>query len=91
MASDQEKEAAAQLGAVMYAAHKINDHHQIEGGVSKDVNLFAMIDPKGGSYRYARPDTGEVLIVQPGDRMYSASMLLAEEWFDGKEWKKAGI
>jgi hypothetical protein len=48
-----------------------------------------LIAPKGGSYRYTRPDTGEVIIVQPGDVMFSACCMLAEEYFNGKEWLKA--
>jgi hypothetical protein len=90
MSDDREKELAAQMGAVMYAAHKINDRNNVHGGVDNSVDLFAMIAPKGGSYKYVRPDTKEEVIVQPGSPMYSATMMLAEEYYNGEQWVKMG-
>jgi hypothetical protein len=86
MDEDKERKLNAELGAVLYATHKINDKQNVVGGVDQSVNVMAYAQPKAGSYKYTRPDTGEEIIVQPGDRMYSSAGMLATEFFDGEKW-----
>lgn len=80
-----DKSKIAELGAVAYAAHKLADNATQAGGVAQ-IDILAITAPKPGAYRYTRPDTGEVLVVNPGERMYSTASMLATEMFNGKEW-----
>ena len=87
---DPMEKCAAELGAVAYAIHKMNDHHVIQGGVDTSFKIMSIANPKGGSVRYTRPDTKEVIVVEPGDRMFATATMLAEEYFNGERWIKAG-
>lgn len=42
--------------------------------------------PRIGSLRYKRADTGEWVIVQPNEMLFSTATFLATEWFNGEEW-----
>lgn len=73
------------MSLVLYATHKLNDANTIQGGVAQ-IDIMAYANPKAGSYRYVRGDTGEQVIVQPGERMYSSASMVADEYFDGTKW-----
>lgn len=80
--TDKHKE----IGYVLNAAHKINDHNNIVGGVDTNVDLINLANTKAGSYKYTRPDTGEIVIVPPGDPMWSTASTMSTEYFDGESW-----
>ena len=88
MKDDEIEKFAVETGAMLYAIHKHQDAINIEAGVNTSVNLIAMCAPKGGSFKYIRPDTGEEVIVEPGQTMYSTASMLATHYYNGKEWKE---
>ncbi len=93
MADDRDElddKAVAQLGAVLYAVHQIRDRAQIKDGCDSSLDLVAMAAPKAGSVRYTRINTGEVVMAQPRDAMYSTACMLAEAWFNSEKWVKHG-
>lgn len=86
MNKDNNQKFLQELGAIQYAAHKLHDHNAVKDGVNTDVNLFGIISPKAGSFKYIRPDTGEEVVVPPGHPMYSSAGMLATHAYDGEKW-----
>lgn len=88
--ADEPTESDKSLGLVIYAVHQLNDHRVLKDGCDTGFDIMSLANPKAGSVKYTRMNTGETVIVQPGDQMYSTATMLAEEYFDGVIWKKTG-
>lgn len=87
---EEDERRAKEVGAVMYAAHQLTDRASIIDGVDKRANIIGMIAPKAGAVKYTRPNTGECVIVEPRDPMFSTAVMMAEEYWTGEKWIKAG-
>lgn len=84
--NDDEEKQIRSLSQVAYAAHKLNDANVIQGGVDTSFDIMNTVSPKAGSYKYRRPDTNEIIVVAPGETMYSVASMFAFEQFDGENW-----
>lgn len=83
---DELPKPLAGIAHIAMAIHKMNDHSVIQGGVDTSFNIMSIAAPRAGSMRYTRPDTQEVVVVEPGDRMWSTGTMFATEQFDGENW-----
>ena len=46
-----------------------------------------MTTPRGGALRYQREDTGEWVVANPRDPLYSTVTMCATEYWDGEAWR----
>lgn len=78
---DEEKtddQKLREVGLVMKLAYTFKDRE------NELPDLVALANPKHGTLKYKRGDSGEELYAAPGERFYSTAMMTAFEYYNSE-------